>query len=67
MDKPLSPGASPCVISWCVALTDELFCACHKKDQGLHPQTYKHHPRPKHYPPTPWDDERPWYEPRSAS
>lgn len=47
-----------CRISWCIALTDEQFCALHKNNQALHPQAYDR-PRPvkRHWPRTPWDDE----------
>lgn len=52
----------PCSISWCVAMTDDRFCPPHKHDQGLMPKTYKRDHVKKHWPPTPWDDEKPWYE-----
>jgi len=56
----------PCAIKWCTCLTLEgkTVCAAHFKDRDLRPLTYKRPPRVKHWPPTPWDDERPWYEER---
>lgn len=27
----------PCCISWCVAMTDNIFCSAHELDQHLHP------------------------------
>ena len=53
----------PCCISWCIALTDHIFCPLHRKDQALRPQEYRHTPPVKKtFPPTPWDQERPWYD-----
>ncbi len=53
---------TPCGISWCVALTDKQFCPAHFKDRNLKPKVYKREPIVKHWPRTPWDDERPWWE-----
>ncbi len=56
---------NPCSVKWCVAmaLPEKDVCACHLNNRGLHPQEYKRdNTTPKHFPTTPWDDEKPWYE-----
>jgi len=61
----IATGNEPCSVSWCAALADlNGKCVAHlRHGAALHPQEYKR-PRPeRHWPPTPWDDEIPWYEP----
>lgn len=63
-------GQKPCSVKWCAALAtidaftkrDDLCVAHATYSERLHPQEYKR-PRPaRHWPPTPWDDEIPWWE-----
>ena len=48
----------------CVALCQpgRSVCTAHAVDRNLKPQAYKGDYVKKHWPPTPWDDEIPWYE-----
>ena len=58
-EKPCSSAAMNCVA---ICLEGKSICAAHFADRQLKPLEYKRNRAKKRWPPTPWDDEVPWYE-----